>query len=139
MLARNIAILTVLVIFGYLQIGVIGLQCYDSSSSKITCNNETANATSTNSKFTTIFGNTTITNSTEFKCIAFNYTESNKNLTYKGCAFNNVECKTTNNTIVKECKLCNTDLCNNSPKIVKSAAVLMLPIIISFFGLKFVL
>lgn len=143
MLSRNVVIFAVLFIFGYVQIGVIGLKCYDSSNSIITCSPSNANSTRDSPVYTSIFMSNNTINSTQYGCIAINTTVSNVNKTLKGCTYSSVNCK--NQTLTgqmlneKQCKFCTTDLCNSGPQVVKSLAALALPLVITVFGFKFML
>ncbi|KAL5280265.1 hypothetical protein ACFFRR_004313 [Megaselia abdita] len=143
MISRNIVIFAVLFIFGYIQIGVIGLQCYNNSNDKITCDATNANSTRDNANYTSIFKSNNTLTSTQFGCIALNYTDTAGNKTLKGCTYVNVNCQ--NETLsdkkltTEQCKFCTNDLCNSGPQITKSLSAIILPIVISVFGFKLIL
>lgn len=138
MFTKNVVFFTVLFIFGYIQIGVIGLQCYDDIvKAKVTCNPTYANATRDNVNYTSIFVSNTNIVSKDYGCIALNKTLNGSIKTLRGCTYTNVTCKnaTLNSMSIsdRECKFCTTDLCNSGPQIIGSASALLLPLVISLF------
>lgn len=145
MVSRNVVIFTVLFIFGYVQVGVIGLQCYDNSHKVITCNATYANITRDSSNYTSIFkpNNTVVSNN--YGCLAINATTvNNVTTTWRGCTYANVNCK--NETVAgqsalndKQCNFCTKDLCNSGPQLARSLSAIVLPLVITLFGFKFVM